>query len=102
MSVVNLADKVRASLTDEVVRRALRATFLRKNDRESTVALVYISLMCFAVESTFDENPFVMAGASMKREVWLELQNRLGLSDTELRALHERVASWGEKTDVSS
>lgn len=101
MSVVSSAQKLRASLSDEIVRRALRATFLRKDDRESTVALVYISLMCFATESTFDENPFVMAGQSMKREAWLELQNRLELSDGEIRALQERVASWGN-TDVSS
>lgn len=90
------AAKLRGKLTDKVVTRALRATLLRKDSREARVTLAFLALICRATESTYDDNPFRAAGLAMKREVWLEIQNRLGLTEDDIRELQLQVASWGE------
>jgi len=59
-------------------------------------ALVWLADVCCATESTINENPFLMAAAEGRRQVWVALNQVLALSQKDITALRQQVIDTKE------
>lgn len=61
--------------------------------------LVWLADTCCATETTVDENPFLMAAAEGRRQVWVALNKILALSAKDIAEMRRRVISASTRED---
>lgn len=75
-------------------KRAFQVTF--KRGMAQDFVLRDLMKFCRARESTFHPDPRMHAVLEGRREVWLRIQNYLGLTEEELIAIYMRDPNKGE------
>ena len=75
------------------VARAYRAVF---EHPDAPAVLAHLMDTCCVNETTIDENPFIMAAAEGRRQVWVAINNILSMDARDIRDVNRAVASWGD------
>lgn len=65
----------------------------------SDIVLAHLRDFCRARTTTFDPDPRTHALLEGRREVWLEIANRLNLSEGDMAALHPNIKDLLEESD---
>lgn len=86
-------DQTRESLSENGDRLASDIKQVFEHPRAGTL-LAWLADTCCATESVFDENPFVMAAAEGRRQVWVALNQILSLSHADVNEIREQVIAW--------
>ena len=71
------------------VIRALKASF---DHPKGDLALAWFLDTCCSTKTTIDENPFIMAAAEGRRQVWVALNEILGMNYRDMAAAQARAA----------
>jgi AcrR family transcriptional regulator len=81
--------------------QAFRDVFQPDGERSvpADIVLAHLRDFCRARMSTFDPDPRVHAMLEGRREVWLEIANRLNMSEADIAALAPNVNDLLEETD---
>lgn len=72
--------QARAKAADRL-RRAIRTIF---DGEQAGEVLVHLAEFCGAMKSNFRSEPYEMARMEGRREVWLEIQKNLNLTEEDL------------------
>lgn len=79
-------------LHPDKIARAYKNVF---SHPEAPTVLAHLMDTCCALETTIDENPFIMAAAEGRRQVWVAMNKILSMDAREIRDAQRQVASWG-------
>lgn len=83
--------------TDPVgIATAFKAVF---SHPQADLVLAWLAETCCATETTFDENPYVMAAAEGRRQVWCALNEILSMTHRDIAAVRNAVARVGASYD---
>lgn len=85
MSSTKQADKL---------RRAMQKAFEGETGKE---VLVHLAQMCGATRSNFRSDPLDMARMEGRREVWLEIQTNLNLTESDLVSMARSLEEYDDE-----
>ena len=86
---MSLNERARAAFSPREVSDAYRSTF---SGPSGSLVLAHLADTCGATRTTFDADLHSMAIAEGRRQVWLVIQDVLGLSESDLRDVQSEVA----------
>lgn len=81
------------------MRTAYREVFAGESDGVKIV-LADLEQFCCARAQTYTENPFESAFNSGKRDVWLRIQNTLGLTEEQIDSIATRAKLYFEEAEL--
>ena len=76
------------ALQEVRVAKAFKQAF---EGEDGEILLAWFFDVCAVAESTLDESALVMAAAEGRRQVWLAMNEVLGLTYRDIRRIHERI-----------
>lgn len=71
----------------KVLKAKYKSAFKSEHGKD---VLMDLAIFCGAQKTTFNKDPYVMAAAEGRRQVWLRIQHYLNISDQTLWEIAER------------